>query len=139
MSTGYSGEDEGDSGANAKGIPSRRRRISERSDAGTLIISKTLRLRQETTHPERSVGTTPQAEKGVRGKGRQPLSPLSTKRPPGERQLDGCAGFRLRIESPRISIRCALSRMPSAAVASPICSCQRATGNCDVTIVERVW
>jgi hypothetical protein len=38
-------------------------------------------------------------------------------------------------------MRCALwtsrSRMPSAAVGSPICSCQRVTGNCDVSISER--
>ena len=28
--------------------------------------------------------------------------------------------------------------MPSAAVGSPICSCQRVTGSCDVRMVERV-
>jgi len=47
----------------------------------------------------------------------------------------------LRIESPRISIRWALwtsrSRIPSASVGSPICSCQRETGSCEVTMVER--
>ena len=47
----------------------------------------------------------------------------------------------LRIESPRISIRCALctsrSRIPSASVGSPICSCQRETGSCEVRTVER--
>src|ERR1700756_2966746 len=51
--------------------------------------------------------------------------------------------FFLRMESPRISMRCALctsrSRIPSASVGSPICSCQRATGNYQVRIIERVW
>src|SRR6516225_6387833 len=46
----------------------------------------------------------------------------------------------LRIDSPRISIRCALwtrrSRMPSANGGSPICSCQRETGSCEVRIVD---
>jgi hypothetical protein len=56
-----------------------------------------------------------------------------------------CVGFPrfLRIESPRISMRCALwtrrSRMPSASVGSPICSCHRETGSCEVRIVERAW
>src|SRR6266478_4253591 len=49
----------------------------------------------------------------------------------------------LRIESPRISMRWALctrrSRMPSASVGSPICSCHRETGSCEVRIVERTW
>ena len=49
----------------------------------------------------------------------------------------------LRMESPRISMRWALctrrSRMPSASVGSPIRSCQRATGSCEVRIVERTW
>ena len=48
----------------------------------------------------------------------------------------------LRIESPRTSIRCALwtrqSRMPSASLGSPICSCQRDTGSCEVRMVERI-
>ena len=48
----------------------------------------------------------------------------------------------LRIESPFISMRWALwtrrSRMPSATVGSPICSCQRATGSCEVRIIDRV-
>jgi len=47
----------------------------------------------------------------------------------------------LRIESPRISMRWALwtsrSRMPSASVGSPICSCHFETGSCEVRIVER--
>ena len=46
----------------------------------------------------------------------------------------------LRIESPRISMRWALctsrSRIPSASVGSPICSCQRETGSCEVRMVE---
>jgi hypothetical protein len=45
------------------------------------------------------------------------------------------AAFPFRIDSPFSSTRCALcakrSRMPSATVASPICSCQFATGTCD--------
>ena len=49
----------------------------------------------------------------------------------------------LRIDSPRISMRWALwtkrSRMPSAMVGSPICSCQRETGSWEVRTVERVW
>lgn len=88
------------------------------------------------TCPERS-GGRPRA----RGKGRQLSFPLSNAEA-GERQLDGWVPRFLRMESPRISMRCALwtrrSRMPAAAVGSPICSCQRATGSCDVRIVERV-
>jgi hypothetical protein len=58
--------------------------------------------------------------------------------------FSSCGGLRfLRMDSPRISMRWALctkrSRMPSAMVGSPICSCQRETGNCEVRIVERVW
>jgi hypothetical protein len=49
----------------------------------------------------------------------------------------------LRMESPRISMVCALctgrSRMSSASVGSPTCSCQRETGSCEVKIVERTW
>ena len=48
----------------------------------------------------------------------------------------------MRIDSPRISMRWALctkrSRMASANVGSPICSCQRDTGCCEVKISERV-
>jgi len=44
---------------------------------------------------------------------------------------------------PRISMRWALctsrSRMPSASVGSPICSCHRETGSCEVRTVERTW
>jgi hypothetical protein len=47
------------------------------------------------------------AEKGVRGKGRQPF-PCPACRDPGERQLDGSGPRFLRMESPRISRRCAL-------------------------------
>ena len=49
----------------------------------------------------------------------------------------------LRIESPFMSMRWALwtrrSRIPSATVGSPTCSCQRATGSCEVRIIDRVW
>ena len=49
----------------------------------------------------------------------------------------------LRIDSPRSSMRWALctkrSRMASASVGSPICSCQRDTGSCEVRIIERAW
>ncbi len=86
-----------------------------------------------------SGGRAPIAENGVRGKGRQPLSPPQHT-VTGERQL--AAPRFLRMESPRISMRWALctnrSKMPSAAVASPICSCQRATGSCEVRMVDRV-
>jgi hypothetical protein len=51
--------------------------------------------------------------------------------------FSSCDGFRfLRMDSPRISMRWALctrrSRMPSAMVGSPICSCQRETGSWEV-------
>jgi hypothetical protein len=45
---------------------------SERSDAGNSIVRESVRLRQR-NYPERSEGRMPLAEKGVRGKGRQPL------------------------------------------------------------------
>lgn len=49
----------------------------------------------------------------------------------------------LRIDSPRISMRWALctsrSRMLSAKVGSPICSCHWATGSWLVSTVERAW
>lgn len=60
---------------NVNGIPSRRRTLSERSDAGVPIVPEVVRLRQWKC-PERSEGSLPVAEKGVWGKGRQPLSPL---------------------------------------------------------------
>jgi hypothetical protein len=64
-------------------------------------------------------------------------SPLFNKSPLQLRLL-GARGGRAFDESPRISMRWALctslSRMPSANVGSPICSCQRVTGNCEVRI-----
>jgi len=49
----------------------------------------------------------------------------------------------LRMDSPRISMRWALctsrSRMLSARVGSPICSCHLATGSWLVKIIERRW
>src|ERR1019366_710068 len=49
----------------------------------------------------------------------------------------------LRIDSPRISMRWALctsrSRMLSARVGSPICSCHLATGSWLVKIIDRRW
>ena len=113
--------------------------ISERSDAGLLIVEEVFGFVKE-RHPERSGGRTAQAGIGVRGR-EAALSPLSTVES-GARFMR--YGFvRLRIESPFISIRCALctsrSRMPSASVGSPICSCQRAIGSCEVSTVERRW
>ena len=71
---------------------------------------------------------------GRRGKGQPaPLSPASLCRR-ATHSFFSSGGLRfLRIDSPRISIRWAVctrrSRMPSAMVGSPICSCQRETGN----------
>ena len=49
----------------------------------------------------------------------------------------------LRIDSPRISMRWALctsrSRILSARVGSPICSCHLATGSWLVKIMDRIW
>src|SRR5271166_2232936 len=58
--------------------------------------------------------------------------------------FSSCGGLRfLRMDSTRMSTRSALctrlSRMPSAMVGSPMCSCQRETGNWEVRMVERVW
>jgi len=63
-------------------------------------------------------------------------------RPTGGYALSVMALLRfLRIESPLISIRCALwsspSRMPSAAGGSPICSCQPATGRKKLPVAQR--
>ena len=75
------------------------------------------------------------------------LSPFlcpSSCRSLGTQVSDLASGFLARVlrDSPRSSMRWALctrrSRMPSAMVASPICSCHWATGTCEVRIVERV-
>ena len=121
---------------------------SERSDAGFLIVQEVFGLVKETDVPgggrERSGGRRFGARKGVRGKGQQSRSPLST----GETRRRQPAAYAppprfLRIESPLISMRWALwtrrSRIPSATVGSPTCSCQRATGSCEVRIMDRVW
>jgi hypothetical protein len=80
----------------------------------------------------------------MRGNGAAALVPASARSQPAS-VSDGLLGEEprfLRMESPRMSMRWALftrrSGMPSPAVASPICSCQRATGSCEVRIVERV-
>ena len=121
---------------------------SERSDAGFLIVQEVFGLVKETGRsgggPERSGGRRLGARKGVRGKGQQSRSPLGT----GETRRRQPTAYAppprfLRIESPFISMRWALwtrrSRIPSATVGSPTCSCQRATGSCEVRIIERVW
>ena len=46
----------------------------ERSDAGISIVQEVFAFVKE-NHPERSAGSRPLAEKGVRGKGRQPFFP----------------------------------------------------------------
>jgi hypothetical protein len=46
----------------------------ERSDAGTSIVQEVFGFVRE-TYPQWSEGRVPLAEKGARGKGRQPLSP----------------------------------------------------------------
>src|SRR6267154_3329741 len=82
---------------------------------------------------------------GCRGKGQQPLCPcfrdVEDRDHSGLGSLGGLRFFRM--DSPRISMRWALwtkrSRMPSAMVGSPICSCQRETGSWEVRTVERVW
>ena len=58
-----------------------------------------------------------------------------------EPQRSGFSPRGFCIESPRISMRCALwtmpSGIPSAAPGSPICSCHRGTGSREVRIRER--
>ena len=115
--------------------------FSERSDAGSSIVQEVFGFVKENLSGAQRRQAAAGGERGA-GKGAAALVPASAHRDPGERQLDGCGPRFLRIESPRISMRWALwtsrSRMPSAAVGSPICSCQRATGSCEVRIVERV-
>jgi hypothetical protein len=57
------------------GIPGRSRTPLERSDAGFSIVQESVRLRQEKPVRSEAEEERAQAEKGVRGKGRQPLSP----------------------------------------------------------------
>src|SRR5712692_9628833 len=62
-----------DSEGNANGIPGRRRKVSERSDAGISIVPEVfVFVKRNLSGAQRR--TRPQAEKGVRGKGRQPFS-----------------------------------------------------------------
>jgi hypothetical protein len=72
-----------DSGGNANGIPSRRRTVVGAWQRWHLDCAGSVRLRQEKlvrNGPERSGRRVPLAEKGVRGKGRQPLSRMVQKR-----------------------------------------------------------
>src|SRR5712691_10260990 len=63
----------GDSEGNANGIPGRRRTVSERSDAGISIVQEVfVFVKRNLSGAQRR--TRPQAEKEVRGKGRQPFS-----------------------------------------------------------------
>jgi len=66
------------SGRSPNGIPGRSRTPSERSDAGISIVPEVFGFVKRNlpgeTCPERSEGRSPLAEKGVRGKGQQPLS-----------------------------------------------------------------
>ena len=122
--------------------------FSERSDAGIPIVPEVFGFVKK-NYPERSGGRVPLAEKGVRGKGQQPLCPcfrdveddVEDRDHSGLGSLSGLRFFRM--DSARISMRWALwtkrSRMPSAMVGSPICSCQRETGSWEVRRVERVW
>jgi len=48
--------------------------FSERSDAGTSIVQEVFGFVKK-NRPERSAGRLPVAEKGARGKGRQPFAP----------------------------------------------------------------
>src|SRR5712691_679985 len=59
------------------------------------------------TYPERSGGRRLSRKRGAGEKGGSPF-PCSAHRDPGERQLAGCVPRFLRMESPRISTRCAL-------------------------------
>src|SRR5260370_30254585 len=79
---------------------------SERSDAGISIVQEVFGFVKE-NRPERSVGTLRKRRKGCGERGGSPF-PRSAHRGHGERQLDGCVPRFLRIESPRISTRCAL-------------------------------
>jgi hypothetical protein len=62
-----------ESGMNPNGIPGRSRTPSERSDAGISIVQEVFGLVKR-NRPKRSEGRMLPAEKGVLGKGRQPLS-----------------------------------------------------------------
>jgi hypothetical protein len=63
-----------DSEGNANGIPGRRRKVSERRDAGISIVQEVfVFVKKNLSGAQRR--TPPEAEKGVRGKGRQPFSP----------------------------------------------------------------
>ncbi len=97
-------------------------RLSERSDAGRSIVEQVFGFVKKNLSGDirsEAEACAPLAEKGVRGKGRSPC-PRSAHIDPGERQLDGSAPRLLyvsygwvparffRMESPRISMRCAL-------------------------------
>ena len=81
--------------------------FSERSDAGISIVQEVFGfVKKNLSGAQRRKRQA--AEKGVRGKGRQPFSLPSTAETPASVQLGGSALRFLRIESPRISRRCAL-------------------------------
>jgi len=121
---------------------------SERSDAGFLIVQEVFGLVKERDVPEevRSEAEAGDSELG-KGCGERDSSPVPRsvlERPDGVSPAAYAPPRRfLRIESPFISMRWALwtrrSRIPSATVGSPTCSCQRATGSCEVRIMDRVW
>ena len=67
-------------------------RCSERSDAGTSIVQEVFAFVKK-NHPERSGGARTLAEKGVRGKGRQPFSLPSVQRPRRTLARRLCATF----------------------------------------------
>ncbi len=121
-------------------------RNSKATQANLMVHPKPVQLAVKCSYRElrdcmKSHGALPSALLWMDG---EPEAVLIGSRPPRGCVLYVLALPRfLRIESPRISIRCALctsrSRMPSASVGSPICSCQRETGSWEVRIVERTW
>jgi len=150
--TAFRRQSEQHSGVKSNSIPEARRtrfraeveQQSERSDAGVLIVEQVLgfvkKPRTRLPSPERSGGRMAPAGKGFgeRGAASFPVQHVAT---PAELYPAGSAPPRFfRIDSPRISSRVALctirSRIPSATVGSPICSCHLLTGICEVRIID---
>ena len=104
---------------------------AERSDAGFLIVWEVFGLANENRSGAKRRQAATSWERGA-GKGTAVPFPARHWRDPASvsRRPYAPAPRFLRIESPFISMRWALrtrrSRMPSATVGSPICSCQRA-------------